>query len=144
MSSHGAMFFFQLINCQRISFKLQRLLASFHLSQKKCTKASMRGILRNTCHRFVPFHYLHDATYFLLVSNINCGPVPSLIQALREAAHHYRDNGLHTMKCNSDYAIMGKQLSQKYPKLGQGQKRPWATFTRLLSGRLRSYRFLNR
>lgn len=86
-----------------------------------------------------------SAVAFLFVMLIACRlwfwtkTMCSLLQALQEAAVFFRDESRrNVLSSKSDYADLGAALSKNHPRLMKGGT--MSTFTRALSGRLRSYR----
>lgn len=62
------------------------------------------------------------------------------LQMLHEAAHYYKARDVNQMSGQRDYAALGEELSKKFPNTKNHGTHGWSAFTRVLSGRIRTYR----
>lgn len=67
--------------------------------------------------------------------------VASLLQALAEATAFYSEEEPEMLQASPSFAKMGRQLITKFPSLARPGIHEWSSFTRVLSGRLRSHRY---
>lgn len=62
------------------------------------------------------------------------------LQMLHEAAHYYKCRDMSRLCGQRDYAALGEALSKKFPCIKMIGPHGWSAFTRILSGRIRTYR----